>query len=97
MTYDARHAEQLAEIQTIAETIEILHANEDEARDHFSKTKSSSLLRPTCRAFPPLEEVVLLARGWRGVQNWKRQLFSAGCCKNYSQNIGHADEIVKVC
>ena len=53
-TYDARHAERLAEIQTIAETMEILHENEDQARDHFSKTNSSSLLRPTCRAFPPL-------------------------------------------
>ena len=51
-TFDARHAEQLAEIQPIAETIEILM--EDQARDHFSKTNSSSLIRPTCRTFPPL-------------------------------------------
>lgn len=37
--YDARHAERLAEIQTIAETIEILM--EDQARDHFSRTYNS--------------------------------------------------------
>ena len=44
----------ICEIQTIAESIENLHENEDQARDHFSKTNISSLLRPTCRAFPPL-------------------------------------------
>ena len=75
-TYDARHAEQLAEIQTIAETIETPRENEDQARDHFSKTNSSSLLPPTCKAFPSLGRGIALACGWRGVQNWKRQLYS---------------------
>ena len=44
----------ICEIQKIAETIETLHENEDQARDHFSNTKSSSLPQPTCKAFPPL-------------------------------------------
>ena len=52
MTYDAIHAERLAEIQIIAETKEILHENEDQARDHFSQTNSSS--SATCKAFPSL-------------------------------------------
>ena len=40
----------ICEIQKIAETIETLHENEDQARD----TNSSSLPQPTCKAFPPL-------------------------------------------
>ena len=40
-TYDARHAERLAKIQKIAEIIEILHENEDQACDHFSKSNSN--------------------------------------------------------
>ena len=44
----------ICEIQTIAESIETLHENEDQARDHFSKTNSSSLPQPTCKAFSPL-------------------------------------------
>ena len=43
-----------------------------------------------------LEEVVLLACGWRDVQNWKVNC-RAEFYKNYSQNIGHTVEIVKVC
>ena len=42
----------ISEIQTTAHSIEILHENEDQGRDHFSKTDSSSLLQPTCRASP---------------------------------------------
>ena len=34
----------ICEIQTIAESIETLHENEDQVRDHFSKTNTSSLL-----------------------------------------------------
>ena len=42
----------ICEIQIIAEIIEILHENENQACDHFSTTNTSSLLQPTCRAFP---------------------------------------------
>ena len=44
----------ICEMQKIAETIETLHENEDQTRDHFSKTNISSLPQPTCKGFPPL-------------------------------------------
>ena len=48
------------EMQKIAETVETLHENEDQARDHFSNTNSSSLPQPTCKAFPPLRRGIAL-------------------------------------
>ena len=44
----------ICEMQKIVETVETLHENEDQTRDHFSNTNSSSLPQPTCKAFPPL-------------------------------------------
>ena len=81
------------EIQTIAESIEILHENEDQARDHFSKTNSSSLLLPTCKASPSLGRgsafgVWLESRA----ELEKSTKSSIQLCKNYSQNVGHAVE-----
>ena len=58
----------ICEMQKIAETIETLHENEDQARDHFSKTNISSL--PST----DMQGVLLLACGWRDVQNWNRFL-----------------------
>ena len=40
-----------ARFRQVAETIETLHKNEDQARDHFSKTNISSLPQPTCKAY----------------------------------------------
>ena len=64
-----------ARFRQIAETVETLHENEDQARDHFSNTNSSSVPQLTSKAFPPIgRERMLMAYGCRGVQNWKRTL-----------------------
>ena len=71
-----------ARFRQIAETIEILHENEDQARDHFSNMNISSLPQPTCKAYC----------FWRvvGETTGIEELEEA-------KNIGHTVEIVKVC
>ena len=68
----------ICQMQKIAESIETLQENEDQARDHFSKTNISSLLRPTCKAYC----------FWRVVGETCRtgiEYCRAGFFKNYSQ------------
>ena len=85
----------ICEIQTIAEIIEILHENEDQARDHFSKTNSSSLLQPTCRASPlwlerrsELEEniVELDAARTTNQKHWPCSLKRSRCAEDEEYN-----------
>ena len=57
----------ICEIQTISESIETLQENEDQARDHFSKTKQTGIV-PSA----DLQSVLLLVCGWRDVPNWKK-------------------------
>ena len=56
-----------ARLRQIAETIETLQENEDQARDHFSKTKQTGIV-PSA----DMQGVLLLVCGWRDVQNWKK-------------------------
>ena len=78
----------ICEIQTFAEIIEIFHENEDQARDHFSKTNSSSLLQPTCRASP-----LWLERHLELEEN----IVELDVARTTTKNIGHTVETVKVC
>ena len=71
----------------IAETNETLHENEEHARDHFSKTKQTGIVPST-----DMQGVLLLACGWRDVQNWKKpktlaiQLKSSWCAEDEECN-----------
>ena len=73
----------ICEMQKIAETIETLTENEEHARDHFSKTKQTGIVPST-----DMQGVLLLACGWRDVQNWKKpktlaiQLKSSRCAED---------------
>ena len=88
----------ICEIQTISESIETLHENEDQARDHFSKTKQTGIV--------PSTDMQGVPTSWKRYCFWRVvgeacrigiEYCRIGCCKNYSQNIGHTVEIVKVC
>ena len=57
----------ILEIQKVSESIETLQENEDQARDHFSKTKQTGIVPST-----DMQGVMLLVCGWRDVQNWKK-------------------------
>ena len=67
-----------ARFRQIAETIEILHENEDQARDHFSNMNISSLPQPTCKAYCFWSVVGKTCI--TGIDSCR-----AGCDKNYSQ------------
>ena len=70
-TYDARHAERLAEIQTIAESIEIRHENENQVRDHFSKTNISIAELDAARTTAKTLAMQLKKQGVLKMKSWR--------------------------